>query len=153
MPSLLSQAEIDSYKSAMKDLHDTFARDIIVYQTAKKTVISTNVNHNFIYGGGGGQTEVEETVVANTCKARIHYPKESKLEQFLRAGGSRNDDQIQLKRKDFKVKLVVEEDVKEILQSCERVEFDGIVYTIESDLKPHGVIGVQFYDFYLQAVN
>lgn len=153
MPSLISNEEADEYRSAMKDLHDTFARDIIIYKSAEQTVISTNVQHNFLYNSGPYQTETQDVVVSGTYKARIHYPSQLKIEQFLRAGGSKNDDQLQLKRKNYKVKLIVEEDVKNILMDCERIEFDGVIYMSEFDPYPHGVIGVQFWNFYLQALN
>jgi hypothetical protein len=153
MANLISNEEAESFRSAMKDLHDTYARDIVIYKTAQKTIVSTNVQHNFLYDSGPYQTETEDVVVSGTYQARIHYPSELKIQQFLRAGGSKNEDQLQLKRKDYKVKLVVEEDVKNILINCERIEFDGVVYMSEYDPYPHGVIGVQFWNFYLQALN
>jgi hypothetical protein len=153
MPDLLTLSERADYASAMQDLHDTFARNIVIYQTATKTVVSTSPNHNFLYGSGPAQTVTEDVIVSGTYKARIHYPKESALEQFLRAGGAKNDDQIQLKRKDWKVKLVVDITVKPILEKCERIEFDGTLFSVESDPRPHGVVGPQFWDYYLSALN
>jgi D-alanyl-D-alanine dipeptidase len=71
----------------------------------------------------------------------------------LRAGGSKSDDQLQLTRKDYKVKLVVEEAIKDIIVKSERIEFDGTILAVDSDYRPHGVIGVQFWDVYLIANN
>lgn len=153
MADLLTSLERTDYASAMQDLHDTFARDIVIYQTATKTIVSTNPNHNFIYGSGPLQTSTEDVVVQGTYKARIHYPQESKLEQFLRAGGAKNDDQIQLKRKNWKVKLIVDATVRPILEKCERIEFDGTIFAVDSDPRPHGVVGPQFWDYYLMANN
>lgn len=153
MPSLLTSDEITSMQLAMKDLHDTYARDIIVYLTAKKTIVSTNPSHNYFYNSGPGQTTTEDVISKVVCKARIHYPKNADLDSFLRAGGSKNDDQTQLKRKDYKVKLVVEEAIKDILVKSQRVEFDGTILAVDSDYRPHGVIGVQFWDVYLIANN
>ena len=153
MSDLLSSDERTAYQLAMKDLHDTFARDVVIYQTSQKTLVSTNPNHNFLYNSGPQQTVVSDVIVSGTYKARIHYPKEEKLAQFIRAGGSKSEDQIQLKRKDYKIKLVVEADVKTILDKCERIEFDGTVFAVDSDPRPHGVAGVQFWDFYLMANN
>lgn len=153
MADLLTVSERSSYQEAMQNLHDTFARDIVIYQTASKTLVSTNPKHNFMYGSAGDGSAIEQVVISGTFKARIHYPNEAKLEQFLRAGGSKNDDQIQLKRRGWKVKLIVDESVKSILEKCERIEFDGVTYAVDSSARPHGVVGVQFWDFYLQSNN
>ena len=153
MPSLLTSDEITSMQSAMRDLHDTYARDIVVYLTAKKTIVSTNPSHNYFYNSGPNQTAVTDVISKVVCKARIHYPKEGKLDSFLRAGGSKSDDQLQLIRKDYKVKLVVEEAIKDIIVKSERIEFDGTLLAVDSDYRPHGVIGVQFWDVYLIANN
>jgi len=150
MSDLLSASERTTYQSAMKDLHDTFARDIVIYQTSQKTLVSTNPNHNFLYNSGPDQTVTTDVIISGTYKARIHYPKEEKIERFLT---NSNNDQIQLKRKDYKVKLVVEADVRAILIKCERIEFDGTIFAVDSDPRPHGVAGVQFWDFYLMAAN
>jgi hypothetical protein len=150
MSNLISDSEKASYQSAMKDLHDTFARDIVIYQTSQKTLISTNPNHNFLYNSGPEQTVTSDIIISGTYKARIHYPKEGHLEKFL---SQSNDDQIQLKRKKYMVKLIVEADVKIILDKCERIQFDGVIFAVDSDARPHGVVGVQFWDYYLTANN
>jgi len=150
MGDLLTASERASYQSAMKDLHDTYARDIVIYQTSQKTIISTDINHNFLYNSGPSQTVTNEVIVSGTYKARIHYPKENALEKLL---SQSNNDQIQLAQKNYKVKLIVESDVKEILLKCERIEFDGTIFAVDSDSRPHGVAGVQFWDFYLKANN
>ena len=153
MPSYLTPDEEADYRGAMTDLHDTFSRDIFIYQTAQKIVISTNPNHNFLYASGPNQTEVQTTVVKGSYRARIWYPNEEELSNLVRSGGSQNSDQVNVEVKDYKVILVVDLTVKNILKSAEKVTFDDTVYQVVSDPRPHGVIGVQFYNIYLKGLN
>jgi len=153
MAGYLSNAQIANYRAPMDKLHDTFARDIVIYQTAQRIVISTNPNHNFLYATGPNQTETQETVVRGVYQARIWYPNDEGFEDLLRSGGSQNSDQVNVKRKDYAVVLVVNETVRDIVKTATRIEFDGTIFDIESDGRTHGVIGPQFYNFGLKALN
>jgi hypothetical protein len=150
MPSLVSESEDNTFRSAMTDLHDTFAKDIVIYSTRSRVVISTNPNHNFLYNTGPNQSQTVDEVVKTTGKARIHYKRELKLVDLK---GITNQDQINTSQKEWDVKLIVTEDLKTLIEKCERVEFNGEIFKVHTDGRPHGVVSYQFYNFYLKALD
>ena len=50
------------------DLHDTFARDIVVYKEAKKVIINTDSNYNYLYGSSGKSTQRKKCSVKKYLK-------------------------------------------------------------------------------------
>lgn len=150
MPSLISSTEDASFRAAMTDLHDTWAKDIVIFSSRKKIVISTNPNHNFLYASGSGQTRTTDEVVKTTGKARIHYKKEQKTPDFK---GLTDQDQINVEVKDWDVKLIVGDDLKALIEKAERIEFNDRIFKRRDDIMPHGVISYQFTTFYLKALN
>ena len=50
MSDLFTAAEKEEIAANLLHLHDTFGRDIVVYKEAKKVVISTDPNYNYLYG-------------------------------------------------------------------------------------------------------
>lgn len=153
MPSLISSIEDASFRTAMQDLHDTWAKDIVVYSTRTRTVISTNPNHNFLYNSGPNQTETIDEVVKTNGKARIHYKRELQNADLVLNTSGKAEDQFNTSRKDWDVKLIVTEDIKELIKDAERIEFNDTVFKVHTDPRPHGVVSYQFYNFYLKALN
>ncbi len=156
MASFVTDSEIASYQSAMSQLHDTFKRPIIIYQSPSQTIVTTNVNHNFLYPSSedniSQNTDVANTVVSGLYYARIHYWHEQKTD-FLKNNNNDSSEQINVRRKEGSVKLVLDENAYNIIKTCRRVTFDSGVYQVESDPRPHGVIGVQFWNLYLKPLN
>ena len=150
MSSLISPVEDASLRAAMTDLHDTWAKDIVIFSTRKKIVISTNPKHNFLYASGSGQTQTTDEIVKTTGKARIHYRKEQRTPDFK---GLTDQDQINVEVKDWDIKLIVGDDLKDIIGKAERIEFNNIIFKRRDDIMPHGVVSYQFTTFYLKALN
>lgn len=153
MASLISAAEDLSFRSTMGDLHDTFAKEIVIFSSRKRTVVSTNPNHNFLYGSGPNQTETIDEVVKTVAKARIHYKKELQLDQMSKSNSGLSTEQFNVRNKDWDVKLIVTEDVKSLIESSKRIEFNDTIFDVYTDPRPHGVVSYQFYNFYLKALN
>jgi len=152
MAGFISTIDESDYQSAMGLLHSTWAKPVIIYQLAQKTIINTNPNHNFVYSSGPNQTTTQNIVSSGIYNMRIHYPSDDKLDT-LRDGSVRAPQQINLRKKDYLVKLICSRDARALLENCEKIEFNEIVYQIESDPRPHGVVGYQFFNFYLKAIN
>ena len=150
MPSLISAAEDVSIREAMTNLHDTWVKDIVIYSTRSRVVISTNPNHNFLYNTGPNQSQTVDEVVKTEGKARIHYKRELKLVDIQPVSPQ---EQINTSKKDWDVKLIVTEDLKTLIEKCERVEFNGEIFNVHTDGRPHGVVSYQFYNFYLKALD
>jgi len=147
MASLLTSAQKTALQSAFNDLHDTFAREIYIYKEAQTTVISTSPNYNAIYKQNNNQSQtVSRKVVVKTFKARITYDTDRSQSTLT---SPEIDSQLKLKMPDGYVRIKVAEDGYNYLKDSKRVEFDGRKFTIESDVRPHGLFKPTFYTFFL----
>lgn len=73
MGSLLSESEKSELSLVFNDLHDTFARDIIIIKEAQRVIVTENPDYNFAYGGDQFLTNVEFTPVSGVFKGRIKW--------------------------------------------------------------------------------
>ena len=153
MPSLISPTEDASYSAAITDLHDTWAKPIVIFSTRKRVVISTNPNHNFLYATGPNQTQTADEVVKTEGAARIHYKRELQTADLAKNTSGTASDQFNTSRKDWDVKLIVTKDIKTLIEKAERIEFNDQIFQVHTDPRPHGVVSYQFYNFYLKALN
>lgn len=65
MGSLLTDADKEKFGNVFQNLHDTFARDILVYKEAKRIIINTTMNHNPIYGEYARKDSAVEELAIN----------------------------------------------------------------------------------------
>ena len=73
MTSFLPDDQKKILAEQFNNLHDTFAREIVVYKEAQKVVINTDPNYNYIYNQTGGTTSVQNVPQKKIMKARILY--------------------------------------------------------------------------------
>ena len=147
MANLLSNAQKTAYQNAFNDLHDTFARDIYIYKEAKTTVISTSPNYNAIYQQNVAQNQtVRRQVQSGKFSARITYDTDRNQSTLT---SPEIDSQLKLKMPDGYVRIKVDESGYEYIKKSKRVEFDGRKFTIESDVRPHGLFSPTHYTFFL----
>ena len=102
--SLISDSQKNTIKSIIDDIHETFARNITIFEEGKKVLISASSEYNGIYGRtGGGTTSTSTTSVSHVIKARIKYidAKEANL-----ADGSINS-QLDIELVDGSVRITV----------------------------------------------
>lgn len=148
--SLISESQKTTIKAIIDDIHETFARNITVYEEGIKVLIAASSEYNGIYGKtGGGETSTTKTVVSHTIKARIKYIDAK--EQNLAGGGV--DSQLDIDLIDGSVRITVDENGFEILKEAKRCEFEGRKYTINSKGNPTGIFGPQYYHFYLAPIE
>ncbi len=156
MASFVTDSDVADYQNAMTNLHDSFKRPIIIFQTALQTIISTNVNHNFLYPSDSTNSSsndvVTNTVVSGNYYARIHYTPEQKT-RILKAGHEKGNEQVVVEDKAGSVKLIFDAPTYAIVRSCTRITFDSGIYEVVSDQRPHGVIGTQFFNLYLRPLS
>lgn len=151
MPSsLISESQKNTIKTIIDDIHETFARNITVYEEGRKILIAASSEYNGIYGKtSGGKTSTTKTVVSHIIKARIKYIN-SREENLAGAGiGS----QLDINLIDGSVRITVDESGFEILKEAKRCEFEGRKYTIDSKGNPTGIFGPQYYHFYLSPIE
>ena len=83
MGSLINDALKAAMESAMDDIHDTFARDIVCIKDANRVILSTDPNYNFLYKNvRGSVSSVERKILSRTIKARILYVGRQNEELF-----------------------------------------------------------------------
>jgi hypothetical protein len=144
MADLLSSDQKLAYRNVFNDIHDTFAREIIIFKIPKRTVISSNLNYNFAYSSQQDGLEVTYTPVSGIFMARIAWLDPSTLNGY----------------KDIKeevhgniVKLKVKKDVFDFLDNAKHVEIDGRSVQFFGSSQPHGLFGIDFYNIYYEETN
>ena len=148
--SLISESQKNTIKAIIDDIHETFARNITVYEDGKKVLISASDQFNGIYGrSGGGEKTTSTRVVSHTVKARIKYINAQ--EQNLADGNINSQPDIDLI--DGQVRITVDANGFEILKEAKRCEFEGRKYTISSKGNPTGIFGPQYYHFFLSPIE
>lgn len=152
MAEFLTPSERAAMAANLLDLHDTFGRDIVVYKEAKKVIISTDPNYNYLYGSGGASTQsVQNVPVKKIFKARIRYDTDRSLEFY-----GETDTQVKVNRIDpnstVRIKLKVED--YEYIKEAKRIELDGRMFHVESDPRAHGLFDVvQFITLFLRPIE
>jgi hypothetical protein len=152
MSEFLSPSERDSIAANLMDLHDTFGREIIVYKEAKKVIISTDPGYNYLYSNTGKpNSNIENIPVRKVFKARIRYDTDRSLEYF-----GETDTPVKVNRPDpnsmVRIKLKLED--YEYIKDAKRIEFDGRMFHVESDARPHGLFDkIQFITLFLRPIE
>jgi len=148
--ALISDTQKIAIQSIIDDIHETFARNITVFEEGRKILIAASPEYNGVYGRiGATSSSTKKTVVSHTLKARIKYI--NTREQNL-ADGNINS-QIDIDLIDGSVRITVDNSGFEILKEAKRCEFDGRKYTIDSKGNPTGLFGPQYYHFYLSPIE
>lgn len=153
MSSFLSESQITSMENAFSRLHDTFARDIVVYKTAKQIVISTNPNHDFIWESSPTNDVVENIPVSGVFKARIKYANDQDRNQFNTVVAGKGSDQVNIELENGDVRIKLDATGAAFIKDATRVVFDNEVFNVETPARPHGIVRPQFYDFVLKRLN
>ena len=148
--SLISDSQKRTIKAIIDHIHETFARNITVYEEGKKILISASSEYNGIYGKtSSGTASTSKTSVTHTIKARIKYI--NAREQNLSDGNI--SSQLGIETIDGSVRITVDQSGFVILKEAKRCEFEGRKYTIESKGNPTGIFGPQYYHFYLSPIE
>lgn len=148
--SLISSSQKNTISAIIDDIHETFARNITVYEEGKKILIAASSEYNGIYGRtGGGATSTSTTSVSHTIKARIKYI--DAREANLADGGI--NSQLDIELVDGSVRITVDAAGFNILKEAKRCEFEGGKYEIVSKGNPTGIFGPQYYHFYLKPLE
>lgn len=143
MPSYISDSVKKIFAEQFANLHDTFARDIVVYKEAKKVIINTDPNYNYIYNNTGGSTSIQNVPQKFIFKARILYNTNRDAQYFgsAKTPGS-GEVRIKLKKEDYNQ-----------IKDVKRIELDDRMFIVDSDPRAHGLFEVDFYTLYLKPVE
>ncbi len=148
--ALISDSQKNTIKAIIDDIHETFARNITVYEEGEKVLISASSEYNGIYGKTStGSSSTKKVVVSHTVNARIKYINAQ--EQNFSDGNVSSQPDIDLV--DGSVRITVNADGFDILKEAKRCEFEGRKYTIDSKGNPTGIFGPQYYHFFLSPIE
>jgi len=147
MGSLISDSDKYDLQKAFNEVHETFARPVYYFKEAKTVVLSTNPSYNSIYGQNASINQtVKKVVQSGQFSARITYDTD-RAEATL--ASPEIDSQLKLRLPDAYVRLKVDPSGYETLKQTKRVDFDGRRFSVESDVRPHGLFKPSFYTFFL----
>lgn len=149
MPSLLTSAQKSAIKSALSEVHDTFARDIYVYIEKQITTRPSNLNYNPLYGRTKDDSRLssQTNLVKHTVQARVSYSP-NQGESVVDAGA-----QFNLTASHGKVRIKVDSDGYEKIKDSTRIEIDDTLFIVDSDAKNVGPFSTQYYTVFLKREN
>jgi hypothetical protein len=131
-----------AYSKVFYDLHDTFARDIVVFQYPKATLISSQPEYNFLYAEQS-DTDIQYTPVSGTFPAVIKWNQAYKV----------NDAQdIRPTILGNYCRLKVKADALQFINGSrgQRIEVDGRAVNWIGSSEVHGLFTGDFYHIYLK---
>ena len=148
--SLIDDANKEDMRRVMQSIHNTFARDIKFIKDAKRVILSTDPNYNYLYKSvRGSVSTIKREITEKVFKARILYVGRQEEGLF----DSEANAQIKVEKNVGSVRLKVDAVGYSYLKETKRVELDGRLFTISSDKRPHGLFSPQYYTFYLKPIN
>ena len=150
MASLISNAEKNTLNGVLRDVHDTFSRDIAIIKEAQKTVSTPSSSFNSVYGTAGSTTSIVNVTQSGTFKARVKYFNQE--EQYFSSEAD-VDSQLKIKMPAGSVRIKVSGDAHSYLKDAKRVQFDDRRFTIFSDYRPHGLFDARYYTYYLKPID
>jgi hypothetical protein len=151
MANLISDEQRAYLESMIDNMHDTFARDIVVNREATKVIISTDPNYNFLYKNVNGDftKSTKYTAQYKTLKARILYEDKQREQNF----DGEVDSQIKVNRPMGQVRIKLNKEGYDYFKGAKRVDLDGMRFYIDSTVRPHGLFSPKYYTFYLRPVE
>jgi hypothetical protein len=148
--SLISDSQKNTIKAIIDDIHETFARDITVYEEGEKILIAASSQFNGIYGRtSSGSKTTKNVVVSHTLNARIKYINAKEVG----ISDTEIKSQLGVDLIDGSVRITVDLAGFDIMKKAKRCEFEGRKYTINSKGNPTGMFGPQYYQFYLAPLE
>jgi hypothetical protein len=141
MASLVTDNQKILYSDVFNDIHDTFARKIIIFKTPIRTVISTDPNYNFLYGNNQDGFDVSYTPVSGIFDARIKWLDPQALQGYKEIKEEIHGNVCRLK---------VKKDARDFLDGSERIEIDGKYVQFFGSTQPQGLFNIDFYTMYFE---
>lgn len=151
--SYFTAAQKTLFSAPFYNLHETFARDIVIYQTAQETVISTNPDNNYLFDNAPFNSETQSFIQSGIVKARILYGKKEPLNPFNTVQSRNSAEQNMIRLEEGEARIKLDPTGAAMLRGCERVTFDGTVFNVITSPRPHGLFTPQFETFYLKKLN
>jgi hypothetical protein len=145
MASLIPDSDKDAIGNVFDDIHDTFSRDIVVFQRENEIFVATNGTYNALYSRIKNEQSTRAKVTRSVIKARILYQQEQKE---MDLPGTRSQVNVQMGEGSVRVKI--DEAGYVLFTKASKIEIDGEIFRIVSDPSKVGPFKVKFYTIYLR---
>lgn len=148
MGSLISDADKVRIGAVFNDMHDTFARDVTVFQRENEIFVATSSSYNALYKRLSNQQTTRSKVTQHTVKARILYRQDQKE---IDLPGTRA--QVNVPLGEGVVRVKIDEAGYQLFKKATNIEIDGEALRIVTDAGRIGPFTVHFYTLYLRAAD
>jgi hypothetical protein len=140
MAGFISDAQKQNIKNIVDKIHDTFARDIIVYQQGSKKDMSTINSYNPYYKRGvDPKPKLNQN--SRVIKARIQYKSLQQGDFYQEAA------QEKIIIPEGQIFIIVSMNDVQFMSTAKIVELDGKTYSINSPGLPQGMFGPQYFKY------
>jgi hypothetical protein len=145
MADFFTSGQKASLEGVFTNIHDTFARDIVIYKKKKSIYVATNQTYNALYSRIKNPTKTTEVVTSSTVKARIQYMDKQYIaeEYAFRA-------QTNLPISEGQLRIKLDPAGYAAFTFANRIEIDGFVWKIKTDASAVGLFTPHFYMLYLE---
>lgn len=148
MGSLISNSDKVNIGSVFNDMHDTFGRDVVVFQRKNEIFVATNGTYNALYKRLNDQETSRVTVTSTTVKARILYRQDQKE---IDMPGTRA--QVNVPLGEGVVRVKIDAAGYDLFKKATNIEIDGSAFRIVTDAGKVGPFTVHFYTLYLRPAD
>jgi hypothetical protein len=137
-----NKAQKTAYSKVFYDLHDTFARNIVVFQHPKATLISSQPEYNFLYAEQS-DADIQYTPVSGVFPAVIKWENAYKTNDATDIRPTILGNYCRLK---------VKADALQFISGSrgQRIEVDGRTVNWIGSSEIHGLFTGDFYHIYLK---
>jgi hypothetical protein len=140
MAGFISDGQKQNIKNIVDKIHDTFARDIIVYQQGSKKDMSTINSYNPYYKRGvDPKPKLNQN--SRVIKARIQYKSLQQGDFFQEAA------QEKIIIPEGQIFIIVSINDVQFMSTAKIIELDGKTYAINSPGLPQGMFGPQYFKY------
>jgi hypothetical protein len=143
MPGFLTDNQKVNIKNIIDKIHDTFAREIVVYKFGQKVAVATTNEYNALYKRTAASNQQQLIQISQTIMARIKY------EKFDQTNFYQERTQEKIIVPEGVVYIKVNKDGYDFIKDAKTIELDGKTFQIKSPGKPEGMFGPQYFQFLL----
>ena len=145
MPSYITDAQRLIYDAALQSQFDTFARPFQLFVEANVATISTSVEYSrFGQHDQNAAITTENTAVTpqfHTVTGCIYYGNKQPWIDISPDGVGQEAQQIKIKNSEGTVRIKVDATGYVLLKQVKLVNLDGFQFQIDSNARPHGLLG------------
>ena len=143
MASLVSNTEKLAWANEFNNIHDTFAREVIVWKTPERVVISSDTNYNFLYNEQDS-IEVSYIPISGIFNCRIQWQDPSKTMGWPEIREEVRGNICRIKAK---------KDFVDFIDNAEKIEIDGRPVNVMGTNRPHGLFNIDFYTLFFKETE